>query len=133
MSTLYATMIAVPTQGFATGMPIDVVVGKAPSPSIKWMTLLKTLMCIHGNQHSLSLLFKPPALHPDLDFLPLPLLPVNSIKGCINHFPQTPWIYKAPPSITLMRNPQSRLISAWFYRGHSPNLGEALPPLYLNS
>lgn len=45
-----------------------------------------------------------------------------SIKGCINHFPQTEWIYKAPPSITIMREPMSRLLSAWFYRGHSPNL-----------
>lgn len=46
----------------------------------------------------------------------------SSIKGCINHFPQTEWIYKAPPSITIMREPMSRLLSAWFYRGHSPNL-----------
>ena len=46
----------------------------------------------------------------------------SSIKGCINHFPQTEWINKAPPSITIMREPMSRLLSAWFYRGHSPNL-----------
>ena len=45
----------------------------------------------------------------------------TSIKGCINHFPQTEWIYKAPPSITILREPMSRLLSAWFYRGHSPN------------
>ena len=46
----------------------------------------------------------------------------SSIKGCINHFPQREWIFKAPPSITMMREPSARLLSAWFYRGHSPNL-----------
>jgi len=46
----------------------------------------------------------------------------SAIKGCINHIPQTPWVYRNPPSITILREPQSRLISAWFYRGHSPNL-----------
>jgi hypothetical protein len=45
-----------------------------------------------------------------------------SIKGCINHFPQREWVFKAPPSITIMREPTARLLSAWFYRGHSPNL-----------
>jgi hypothetical protein len=46
----------------------------------------------------------------------------NAIKGCINHFPQRPFIFKPYPSITIMREPVSRLLSAWFYRGHSPNL-----------
>lgn len=46
----------------------------------------------------------------------------NAIKGCINHFPQSKWIYKEQPSITIMREPVSRAISAFFYRGHSPNL-----------
>ena len=44
-----------------------------------------------------------------------------SIRGCINHFPERPWIFKQPPSIALMREPTSRLLSAWFYRCHSPN------------
>lgn len=44
-----------------------------------------------------------------------------SIRGCINHIPQRPWVYKPPPSITLLREPMSRLLSAWFYRCHSPN------------
>ncbi|CAN0391977.1 unnamed protein product, partial [Ectocarpus fasciculatus] len=42
------------------------------------------------------------------------------IKGCINHFPHrsatTPM-----PSIAIFRHPVARLISAYFYRGHSPN------------
>jgi hypothetical protein len=46
----------------------------------------------------------------------------NSIRGCINHFPNRPWIFKPQPSITILRDPVSRLLSAWFYRGHSPNL-----------
>ena len=45
----------------------------------------------------------------------------SSIRGCINHIPQRPWIYKPPPSIILLREPTSRLLSAWFYRCHSPN------------
>lgn len=45
-----------------------------------------------------------------------------SIKGCINHFPNRKWIYKSVPSITITREPISRLLSAFFYRGHSPNL-----------
>ena len=45
----------------------------------------------------------------------------QSIRGCINHIPQRPWIFKPPPSITIMREPTSRLVSAYFYRGHSPN------------
>jgi hypothetical protein len=46
----------------------------------------------------------------------------GAIKGCINHFPQRQYIFKPYPSITIMREPVSRLLSAWFYRGHSPNL-----------
>ena len=46
----------------------------------------------------------------------------RSIKGCINHLPQRPWIFESPPSITILRDPSSRTLSAWFYRGHSPNL-----------
>ena len=46
----------------------------------------------------------------------------NSIRGCINHFPNRPWIFKPQPSITILREPVSRLLSAWFYRGHSPNV-----------
>ena len=46
----------------------------------------------------------------------------SAIKGCTNHIPQRPYIFKPMPSITIMREPVSRLISAWFYRGHSPNL-----------
>lgn len=44
------------------------------------------------------------------------------IKGCINHFPHRNLIFKANlRSITILREPYSRLLSAWFYRGHSPN------------
>ena len=46
----------------------------------------------------------------------------NAIRGCINHFANRPWIFKPQPSITILREPVSRLLSAWFYRGHSPNL-----------
>eukprot|EP00605_Chrysophyceae_sp_TOSAG23-4_P001751 GSChrysophyteH1.ASY1.ANO1.1938.1 assembled CDS len=44
-----------------------------------------------------------------------------SIRGCINHIPQRPWIFKQPPSVALVREPTSRLLSAWFYNCHSPN------------
>jgi len=44
-----------------------------------------------------------------------------SIRGCINHIPQRPWIFKPPPTLMLLREPTSRLLSAWFYRCHSPN------------
>eukprot|EP01041_Mallomonas_annulata_P003839 gene3839-7645_t len=44
------------------------------------------------------------------------------IKGCINHFPQRKYIFQSMPSITILREPVSRLLSAWFYRGHSPNI-----------
>ena len=33
-----------------------------------------------------------------------------------------PKIFKPMPSITVMREPLSRILSAFFYRGHSPNL-----------
>mmetsp|Transcript_9573 Transcript_9573/g.15777 ORF Transcript_9573/g.15777 Transcript_9573/m.15777 type:complete len:358 (+) Transcript_9573:290-1363(+) len=46
----------------------------------------------------------------------------SSIKGCINHFPNRKFIYKAVHSIAVFREPISRLLSAFFYRGHSPNL-----------
>lgn len=47
----------------------------------------------------------------------------STIKGCINHFPQIKFLYKEKiPSITVFRDPTARLLSAWFYRGHSPNL-----------
>ncbi|RYH17556.1 hypothetical protein EON65_28440 [archaeon] len=45
-----------------------------------------------------------------------------SIKGCINHFPNRKLIFNAMPSIAVFREPTSRLISAYYYRGHSPNL-----------
>ena len=45
-----------------------------------------------------------------------------AIRGCTNHFPQRKFIFQPLPSITIMREPVSRLISAWFYRGHSPNI-----------
>eukprot|EP01031_Cornospumella_fuschlensis_P029281 gene29281-35350_t len=45
-----------------------------------------------------------------------------SIKGCINHFPNRKLIFNTMPSIAVFREPTSRLISAYFYRGHSPNL-----------
>lgn len=45
-----------------------------------------------------------------------------AIRGCTNHFPQRQYIFRPLPSITIFREPVSRLISAWFYRGHSPNL-----------
>jgi hypothetical protein len=45
----------------------------------------------------------------------------RAIKGCVSHIPQTPWLFQPPPSITILRDPTSRLLSAWFYRGHSPN------------
>ena len=32
------------------------------------------------------------------------------------------YIFKQMPTITIVREPVSRLLSAWFYRGHSPNL-----------
>ena len=45
-----------------------------------------------------------------------------AIKGCVNHFANRPFIFKPEvPSITIMRHPVSRLVSAWFYRCHSPN------------
>eukprot|EP01036_Dinobryon_divergens_P034571 gene34571-44688_t len=46
----------------------------------------------------------------------------ESIKGCTNHMPNRPAIFKPMASITLMREPIARILSAWFYRGHSPNL-----------
>lgn len=46
----------------------------------------------------------------------------ESIKGCINHFPNRKLIYKQVPSFVVFREPISRIFSAWFYRGHSPNL-----------
>lgn len=46
----------------------------------------------------------------------------KAIKGCVNHFPQRHRLFEEPPSITIMREPTSRLLSAWFYRGHSPNM-----------
>lgn len=33
-----------------------------------------------------------------------------------------PFLFQKLPSITIIREPISRLISAFFYRGHSPNL-----------
>jgi hypothetical protein len=46
-----------------------------------------------------------------------------SIKGCVNHFPNMKFVYQSKiPSIALFREPTARLLSAWFYRGHSPNL-----------
>lgn len=45
-----------------------------------------------------------------------------SIKGCTSHFPNRPWIFKDKlPSIAVLREPTSRLLSAFYYRGHSPN------------
>lgn len=45
-----------------------------------------------------------------------------AIKGCVNHFANRPFIFKPEvPSIAIMRHPVSRLVSAWFYRCHSPN------------
>jgi hypothetical protein len=32
-----------------------------------------------------------------------------------------PYIFRPMPSITILREPVSRLLSAFFYRGHSPN------------
>lgn len=47
----------------------------------------------------------------------------ESIKGCTDHFPNRQHVYmEKKPSISLVREPVSRIISAWFYRGHSPNL-----------
>lgn len=46
----------------------------------------------------------------------------SSIRGCINHIPQRTYIFRPLPSISMLRDPTSRIISAWFYRGHSPNL-----------
>lgn len=47
----------------------------------------------------------------------------ESIKGCTDHFPNRQQIFmQKKPSITLTREPIARIISAWFYRGHSPNL-----------
>ena len=45
-----------------------------------------------------------------------------SIKGCTSHFANRPWIFKDNlPSIAVLREPTSRLLSAFYYRGHSPN------------
>jgi hypothetical protein len=33
-----------------------------------------------------------------------------------------PFLFKEAPSVTVIREPVSRLISAFHYRGHSPNL-----------
>ena len=44
------------------------------------------------------------------------------LTGCTNHIPNRPWIFRPQPTITILREPVSRLLSAWFYRGHSPNL-----------
>ena len=45
-----------------------------------------------------------------------------AIKGCVNHFANRQFIFKPElPSVTIMRHPVSRLVSAWFYRCHSPN------------
>eukprot|EP00597_Dinobryon_sp_UTEXLB2267_P012007 CAMPEP_0170123592 /NCGR_PEP_ID=MMETSP0020_2-20130122/17581_1 /TAXON_ID=98059 /ORGANISM="Dinobryon sp., Strain UTEXLB2267" /LENGTH=250 /DNA_ID=CAMNT_0010355179 /DNA_START=48 /DNA_END=800 /DNA_ORIENTATION=- len=46
----------------------------------------------------------------------------EAIKGCTNHMPNRPAIFKPMASITLMRDPLARILSAFFYRGHSPNL-----------
>eukprot|EP01039_Chlorochromonas_danica_P000744 gene744-808_t len=44
------------------------------------------------------------------------------IKGCINHFPNRKFIFQSMPSVAVFREPTARIISAFFYRGHSPNL-----------
>lgn len=45
-----------------------------------------------------------------------------AIKGCTDHFPHTSFIFKENiPTIAIFRNPVSRLLSAWFYRCHTPN------------
>lgn len=46
----------------------------------------------------------------------------QSLKGCVTHFPRTKLVFKQNlPSLILARDPLSRIMSAWFYPGHSPN------------
>ena len=45
-----------------------------------------------------------------------------SIKGCTDHFPNRKHIFMKKVTISLTREPLSRIISAFYYRGHSPNL-----------
>jgi hypothetical protein len=46
----------------------------------------------------------------------------QNIHGCTNHIPRVgKWLNKPLPSITMMRDPVTRFISAWFYRCHNPN------------
>jgi hypothetical protein len=45
-----------------------------------------------------------------------------SVSGCQNHIPQLGLVGKgASLSVTMLRDPVARVVSAWFYRCHSPN------------
>lgn len=46
----------------------------------------------------------------------------QNIHGCTNHIPRIgKWLNKPLPSVTIMRDPATRFISAWHYRCHNPN------------
>ena len=46
----------------------------------------------------------------------------QNIHGCTNHIPRIDkWLAKRLPSVTIMRDPRTRFVSAWHYRCHHPN------------
>ena len=46
----------------------------------------------------------------------------QNIHGCTNHIPRIDkWLGKPLPSVTIMRDPRTRFVSAWHYRCHHPN------------
>ena len=46
----------------------------------------------------------------------------QNIHGSTNHIPRIDkWLGKPLPSVTIMRDPRTRFVSAWHYRCHHPN------------
>ena len=46
----------------------------------------------------------------------------QNIHGCTNHIPRLyKWLARPLPSVTILRNPVTRFVSAWHYRCHHPN------------
>ena len=46
----------------------------------------------------------------------------QNIHGCTNHIPRLyKWLHRPLPSVTILRNPVTRFVSAWHYRCHHPN------------
>jgi hypothetical protein len=46
----------------------------------------------------------------------------QNIHGCTNHIPRIEkWLSKPLPSVTILRDPRTRFVSAWHYRCHHPN------------